>query len=160
MGSAGEFASVLLAGAPQRERSLALSAVSPFAVSSRVVLPGLYRERGAGDVPILVRLLSQGVPPVLESMTRIGWGFGLHLGSRRSDTEGFRRRRGLAPRLSRPTLWPLRPPQSSLRPAVRAAASYQISRRSFWGSPRETPSAPGSTTWRRGQRGTRAGRPT
>jgi hypothetical protein len=71
MGSAGEFASVLLAGAPQRERSLALSAVSPFAVSSRVVLPGLYRERGAGDVPILVRLLSLGLPPVLESMTRI-----------------------------------------------------------------------------------------
>ena len=76
MGSAGKFATVLLAGASQTERSLALSAVSPFAVSSRAVPPGLYRERGAGDVPILVRLLSQGVPPVLESMTRIAGGSG------------------------------------------------------------------------------------
>jgi hypothetical protein len=52
-----------------------LLAVSPFAVSSRAVLPAFYQERSAGDVPILVRLLSQGVP-VLESMTRIVGGSG------------------------------------------------------------------------------------
>jgi hypothetical protein len=94
----------------------------------------------------------------IESMTRIAGGSGLIWDPVDLTREGSASVE--ASRRCRPTLWPLRPPQSSLRPAVRAAASYQISRRSFWGSPRETPSAPGSTTWRRGQRGTRAGRPT
>ena len=72
MGIAGEFATVLLAGAiPNRAIASVVGGLPVFAVCSRAVLPGLYRERSAGDVPILVRLLSQGVPPVLESMTRI-----------------------------------------------------------------------------------------